>query len=50
MSQLTTIDNESSREKLIKLLPKVADGWTYMCKGLTGAILFVQVSIYFVCL
>ncbi|XP_073674204.1 calcium-activated chloride channel regulator 1-like [Garra rufa] len=33
-SQLTRIDNESTREKLVKLLPKVAEGWTYMCKGL----------------
>ncbi|XP_067222283.1 calcium-activated chloride channel regulator 1-like isoform X2 [Chanodichthys erythropterus] len=34
LSPLTTIDSESTREKLIKLLPKVADGWTYICKGL----------------
>ncbi|XP_048016193.1 calcium-activated chloride channel regulator 1-like [Megalobrama amblycephala] len=35
LSPLTTIDSESTREKLIKLLPKVADGGTYICKGLT---------------
>ncbi|ROL43988.1 Calcium-activated chloride channel regulator 3A-1 [Anabarilius grahami] len=34
LSPLTTIDSESTREKLIKLLPKVAEGWTYICKGL----------------
>ncbi|XP_067220887.1 calcium-activated chloride channel regulator 4-like isoform X2 [Chanodichthys erythropterus] len=34
LSPLTTIDSESTREKLIKLLPKVADGGTYICKGL----------------
>ncbi|XP_067221991.1 calcium-activated chloride channel regulator 1-like isoform X1 [Chanodichthys erythropterus] len=35
LSPLTTIDSESTREKLFKLLPKVADGGTYICKGLT---------------
>ncbi|XP_067221402.1 calcium-activated chloride channel regulator 1-like isoform X2 [Chanodichthys erythropterus] len=35
LSPLTTIDSESTREKLIKLLPKVAGGGTYICKGLT---------------
>ncbi|XP_067220452.1 calcium-activated chloride channel regulator 1-like [Chanodichthys erythropterus] len=34
LSPLTTIDSESTREKLIKLLPKEADGGTYVCKGL----------------
>ncbi|XP_067222280.1 calcium-activated chloride channel regulator 3A-1-like isoform X2 [Chanodichthys erythropterus] len=34
LSRLTTIDSESTREKLIKLLPSGANGWTYMCKGL----------------
>ncbi|CAM4551607.1 unnamed protein product [Leuciscus chuanchicus] len=34
LSPFTTIDNDSTREKLIKLLPKTADGWTYVCKGL----------------
>ncbi|XDV32647.1 hypothetical protein PO909_003400, partial [Leuciscus waleckii] len=34
LSPLTIIDNDSTREKLIKLLPKTADGWTYVCKGL----------------
>ncbi|XP_048015954.1 calcium-activated chloride channel regulator 1-like [Megalobrama amblycephala] len=34
LSPLTTIDSESTREKLFKLLPKVADGGTYICKGL----------------
>ncbi|XP_043114420.1 calcium-activated chloride channel regulator 4A-like [Puntigrus tetrazona] len=34
LSQLTSIDNESTRKKLIKLLPKEANGWTNMCKGL----------------
>ncbi|XP_048028179.1 calcium-activated chloride channel regulator 1-like [Megalobrama amblycephala] len=34
LSPLTTIDSESTREKLIKLLPKVAGGRTYVCKGL----------------
>ncbi|XP_048016191.1 calcium-activated chloride channel regulator 4A-like [Megalobrama amblycephala] len=34
LSPLTTIDSESTREKLIKLLPKVAGGGTYICKGL----------------
>ncbi|XP_051717359.1 calcium-activated chloride channel regulator 1-like [Ctenopharyngodon idella] len=33
LSPLTTID-DSTREKLVKLLPKVADGGTYICKGL----------------
>ncbi|XP_043115262.1 calcium-activated chloride channel regulator 3A-1-like [Puntigrus tetrazona] len=34
LSPLTTIDSDTTRESLIKLLPKVADGWTYMCKAL----------------
>ncbi|XP_067220899.1 calcium-activated chloride channel regulator 1-like [Chanodichthys erythropterus] len=34
LSPLTTIDSESTREKLIKLLPKEAGGGTYVCKGL----------------
>ncbi|XP_067220453.1 calcium-activated chloride channel regulator 4A-like [Chanodichthys erythropterus] len=34
LSPLTTIDSESTREKLFELLPKVAEGWTYICKGL----------------
>ncbi|XP_048016188.1 calcium-activated chloride channel regulator 1-like [Megalobrama amblycephala] len=34
LSPLTTIDNNSTRDKLIELLPKVAKGWTYICKGL----------------
>ncbi|XP_067307117.1 calcium-activated chloride channel regulator 1-like isoform X1 [Pseudorasbora parva] len=34
LSPLITIDNESKRENLIGFLPKVADGWTNMCKGL----------------
>ncbi|KAK9961948.1 hypothetical protein ABG768_007342 [Culter alburnus] len=34
LSPLTTIDSESTREKLIKLLPSTASGSTNMCKGL----------------
>ncbi|KAG9264853.1 calcium-activated chloride channel regulator 3A-1-like [Astyanax mexicanus] len=33
-SRLTKIEGKDSRDALIKTLPKVADGWTYMCKGL----------------
>uniref|UniRef100_A0A672M1E8 Chloride channel accessory 1 n=1 Tax=Sinocyclocheilus grahami TaxID=75366 RepID=A0A672M1E8_SINGR len=36
LSPLTTIDSDTTRENLIKLLPKVADGWTYMCKADNG--------------
>ncbi|KAG1951337.1 calcium-activated chloride channel regulator [Pimephales promelas] len=35
LSPLTTIGNDSTREELIKLLPKTAGGGTYVCKGLT---------------
>ncbi|XP_067221357.1 calcium-activated chloride channel regulator 1-like isoform X2 [Chanodichthys erythropterus] len=34
LSPLTTIDNNSARNKLIELLPKVAKGGTHICKGL----------------
>ncbi|XP_067220894.1 calcium-activated chloride channel regulator 1-like isoform X1 [Chanodichthys erythropterus] len=34
LSPLTTIDSESTRDKLIELLPKVAKGGTHICKGL----------------
>uniref|UniRef100_A0A8C1P369 VWFA domain-containing protein n=1 Tax=Cyprinus carpio TaxID=7962 RepID=A0A8C1P369_CYPCA len=34
LSPLTTIDSDNTRENLIKMLPKVADGWTNMCLGL----------------
>ncbi|XP_056329948.1 calcium-activated chloride channel regulator 1 [Danio aesculapii] len=34
LSTLTTIDKESTRENLVKLLPKAAGGSTNMCKGL----------------
>ncbi|XP_077065031.1 calcium-activated chloride channel regulator 4A-like [Siphateles boraxobius] len=34
LSPLTTIDNDSTREKLIILLPTTASGSTNMCKGL----------------
>ncbi|XP_048015951.1 calcium-activated chloride channel regulator 1-like [Megalobrama amblycephala] len=38
LSPLTTTDNNSARDKLIELLPKVAKGWTYICtqKGQWG--------------
>uniref|UniRef100_A0A8C2BRQ2 VWFA domain-containing protein n=1 Tax=Cyprinus carpio TaxID=7962 RepID=A0A8C2BRQ2_CYPCA len=35
LSPLTTIDSDNTRENLIKMLPKVADGWTNMCLGLS---------------
>uniref|UniRef100_A0A8C1LN01 Chloride channel accessory 1 n=1 Tax=Cyprinus carpio TaxID=7962 RepID=A0A8C1LN01_CYPCA len=35
LSPLTTIDSDTTRENLIKLLPKVAGGWTKMCLGLS---------------
>ncbi|XP_051717358.1 LOW QUALITY PROTEIN: calcium-activated chloride channel regulator 3A-1-like [Ctenopharyngodon idella] len=35
LSPLTTIDNESTREKLVKLLPNKPSGSTNMCKGLS---------------
>ncbi|XP_050958606.1 calcium-activated chloride channel regulator 3A-1 [Labeo rohita] len=35
LSPLTTIDSDTTRENLIKLLPKAADGWTNMCLGLS---------------
>ncbi|KAL1260511.1 hypothetical protein QQF64_008338 [Cirrhinus molitorella] len=35
LSPLTTIDSDTTRENLIQLLPKVANGGTYMCKGLS---------------
>ncbi|XP_043114930.1 calcium-activated chloride channel regulator 3A-1-like [Puntigrus tetrazona] len=34
LSHLTTIDSDTTRENLIKRLPKVADGATNMCLGL----------------
>uniref|UniRef100_A0A672LXS4 Calcium-activated chloride channel regulator 4A-like n=1 Tax=Sinocyclocheilus grahami TaxID=75366 RepID=A0A672LXS4_SINGR len=36
LSPLTTIDSDTTRENLIKLLPKVASGSTYMCKADNG--------------
>ncbi|XP_059370714.1 calcium-activated chloride channel regulator 1-like [Carassius carassius] len=35
LRNLTTIDSDTTRENLIKLLPKVADGSTNMCLGLS---------------
>uniref|UniRef100_A0A8C1ZEF1 Chloride channel accessory 1 n=1 Tax=Cyprinus carpio TaxID=7962 RepID=A0A8C1ZEF1_CYPCA len=35
LSRLTTISSDTTRENLIKLLPKVAGGWTNMCLGLS---------------
>ncbi|XP_059370713.1 calcium-activated chloride channel regulator 1-like [Carassius carassius] len=35
LRNLTTIDSDTTRENLIKLLPKVADGTTNMCLGLS---------------
>ncbi|KAI2645261.1 Calcium-activated chloride channel regulator 4A [Labeo rohita] len=34
LSSLTTIDSDTTRERLITLLPKTAAGSTYICKGL----------------
>ncbi|XP_016100338.1 epithelial chloride channel protein-like [Sinocyclocheilus grahami] len=34
LSSLTRIDSDTTRERLVTLLPKIASGSTYMCKGL----------------
>ncbi|XP_055052018.2 calcium-activated chloride channel regulator 4A [Misgurnus anguillicaudatus] len=35
LKKLTRIDNETTRKELINSLPTIADGWTYICKGLS---------------
>ncbi|XP_073673899.1 calcium-activated chloride channel regulator 1-like [Garra rufa] len=42
LSPLTTIDSNTMRENLIKLLPKVANGWTNMCFGLSQGLQVLQ--------
>ncbi|KAF4103937.1 calcium-activated chloride channel regulator 1-like [Onychostoma macrolepis] len=42
LSPLTTIDSDTTRENLIKLLPKVASGSTHMCKGLSLSLQVLQ--------
>ncbi|KAI2656094.1 Calcium-activated chloride channel regulator 1 [Labeo rohita] len=34
LSSLTTLDSDTTRERLVTLLPKTAAGTTYICKGL----------------
>ncbi|XP_058655380.1 calcium-activated chloride channel regulator 3A-1-like [Onychostoma macrolepis] len=42
LSPLTTIDSDTTRENLIKLLPNVADGWTNVCLGLSQGLQVLQ--------
>ncbi|KAI2644946.1 Calcium-activated chloride channel regulator 4 [Labeo rohita] len=42
LSPLTTIDSDTTRENLIKLLPTLAGGWTYMCLGLSQGLKVLQ--------
>ncbi|XP_073671679.1 calcium-activated chloride channel regulator 3A-1-like [Paramisgurnus dabryanus] len=35
LKKLTHIDNDTTRKELIESLPTIADGWTYICKGLS---------------
>ncbi|KAF4103936.1 hypothetical protein G5714_014923 [Onychostoma macrolepis] len=42
LSRLTTIDSDTTRENLIKLLPKVASGSTNMCLGLSQGLQVLQ--------
>uniref|UniRef100_A0A8C1VDI6 VWFA domain-containing protein n=1 Tax=Cyprinus carpio TaxID=7962 RepID=A0A8C1VDI6_CYPCA len=44
LSPLTTIDSDNTRENLIKMLPKVADGWTNMCLGLSQGLQVLTVD------
>uniref|UniRef100_A0A8C1RAM0 VWFA domain-containing protein n=1 Tax=Cyprinus carpio TaxID=7962 RepID=A0A8C1RAM0_CYPCA len=44
LSPLTTIDSDNTRENLIKMLPKVADGWTNMCLGLSQGGKFIYAN------
>uniref|UniRef100_A0A8C2F9V4 Chloride channel accessory 1 n=1 Tax=Cyprinus carpio TaxID=7962 RepID=A0A8C2F9V4_CYPCA len=47
LSPLTTIASDTTRENLIKLLPKVASGSTNMCLGLSQGLQFVLYEIIF---